>query len=83
MVLVLAVPGGENIATGEAVRTEDAGLCLSADFAGEISLGGGTCLSGFKIGDGEKCAERCGLTEGFLPLPAASAPLGTSRLEER
>ncbi len=74
---------GEKRAIGEAVRTEDAGECLSADLKGETFRGRGSCLSNSVTGDGEKCAERCGLVDVVLPRPLAPAPLGTSRLDER
>jgi hypothetical protein len=57
-VLVLAAVTGEKLATGDAVRTEEAGLYLSADFAGETDLGGGTCRSGCRTGEAEKRAAR-------------------------
>ena len=83
--LAAPVMGGRvKLGIGEALPTEDAGLCFIADFAGETSLGGGACISGFKIGEAEKWADRCGLIEVFLPLDAASrAGRGTSRLAER
>ena len=82
--LIAAAVRGEKVIMGEAVRTEEAGLCFNAVFTGEMSLGGGLWCSGFRTGDAEKCAERCGLTEGFLPLSAAAGSIerGTSRLED-
>jgi hypothetical protein len=40
-VLALAAVPGEKFATGDAVRTDEDGLSLSADFAGDTDLGGG------------------------------------------
>ena len=68
---------------GDAVLTDDAGLCLRADLTGEIPRGGGTCLSFSFTIPGEKWADRDGLADMSLPLLAVLPFRGTSRLAVR
>lgn len=65
----------EKFATGEAVRTEDAGECFRAGLYGDRDLGGGSWRIPFgdkTTGAAEKCACRPGLRDASLPFVTAS-----------